>query len=259
MGVGLADHVRHNTCGRRNLWGGETRRHDCQRPGEHRLPKLWPHPGLCRAGVSRHRERTVQRTTLRVRRDGRPSLSQESGERRDMSLNPNRKIRPRQRGTTLLEVLVTMLVLAFGMLGLAGLQAKMHLAEMESYQRAQAIVLLSDMVERINANRANAAAYVTGTATPLGTGDTQAASCTGTAIGVARDRCEWNNALKGAAETTGGASIGAMIGARGCVEQLQAPNLAPGVCTPGRYRVTVVWQGLNATATPSLACASAVS
>jgi type IV pilus assembly protein PilV len=176
-----------------------------------------------------------------------------------MSLSANRMIHAHQRGTTLLEVLVTMLVLAFGMLGLAGLQAKMHLAEMESYQRAQAIVLLSDMVERINANRANAAAYVTGTAAPLGTGDTQAASCTTAAIGVARDQCEWSNALKGAAETTGGTSIGAMIGARGCVEQLQAPNLAPGICWPGVYRVTVVWQGLNATATPSLACASGSS
>jgi type IV pilus assembly protein PilV len=168
-------------------------------------------------------------------------------------------IRARQRGTTLLEVLVTMLVLAFGMLGLAGLQAKMHLAEMESYQRAQAVVLLSDMVERINANRANAAAYVTGTASPLGTSDTQGASCTAAAFGVARDQCEWSNALKGAAEKTGGTSIGAMLGARGCVEQLQAPDLSAGVCRPGVYRVTVVWQGLNATATPSLACASAVS
>jgi type IV pilus assembly protein PilV len=176
-----------------------------------------------------------------------------------MLLNADRMIRQRQRGTTLLEVLVTMLILAFGMLGLAGLQAKMHLAEMEAYQRAQAVVLLSDMVERINANRANAAGYVTGTASPLGTGDTQAASCTGTAFGVARDQCEWSNALKGAAEKTGSTSIGAMIGARGCVEQLQAPNLAVGVCRPGVYRVTVVWQGLNATATPSLACASASS
>jgi type IV pilus assembly protein PilV len=159
----------------------------------------------------------------------------------------------------MLEVLVTMLILAFGLLGLAGLQAKMHVAEMESYQRAQAIVLLSDMVERINANRANAASYVTGTASPLGTGDTQAASCTSATFGVARDQCEWSNALKGAAEKTGTTSIGAMIGARGCVEQLQAPNLAVGVCKPGVYRVTVVWQGLSPTATPSLACASASS
>jgi type IV pilus assembly protein PilV len=175
-----------------------------------------------------------------------------------MPLNAALFIRRRQRGTTMLEVLVTILILAFGMLGLAGLQAKIHLAEMEAYQRAQAVVLLSDMVERINANRANAATYVTGTASPLGTGDTQSITCP-TATGAARDQCEWSNALKGAAETASGARVGAMIGARGCIAQLQAPNTNSGVCTPGIYQVTVVWQGLNATKAPSLACASASS
>lgn len=156
----------------------------------------------------------------------------------------------------MLEVLVTMVVLAFGMLGLAGLQSKLHLAEVEAYQRAQAVVLLSDMVERIYANRPNATSYVTGTASPLGTGDTQPASCTALAIGSARDQCEWSNALKGAAETRASANAGAMIGARGCVEQLQAANPASGVCLPGIYRVTVTWQGLNATAAPALICGS---
>lgn len=174
-----------------------------------------------------------------------------------MPLNATLFIRQRQRGTTMLEVLVTILILAFGMLGLAGLQAKIHLAEMEVYQRAQAVVLLSDMVERINANRANAATYVTGAASPLGTGDTQPTTCPA-ATGAARDQCEWSNVLKGAAETASGLNVGAMIGARGCIEQLQAPDTSWGVCKPGIYQVTVVWQGLNATAAPSLACASAV-
>jgi type IV pilus assembly protein PilV len=173
-------------------------------------------------------------------------------------MNASRFIRRRQRGTTLLEVLVTILILSFGMLGLAALQAKIHLAEMEAYQRAQAVVLLSDMLERISANRTNAATYVTGTASPLGTGDTQPTACP-TAMGAARDQCEWSNALKGAAETAGGARIGAMIGARGCIAELQAPDTSWGVCRPGIYQVTVVWQGMNATAAPNLACASAAS
>jgi type IV pilus assembly protein PilV len=156
----------------------------------------------------------------------------------------------------MLEVLVTMLILAFGMLGLAGLQSKIHVAEMEAYQRAQAVLLLSDFVERINANRSNAATYVTGTAAPLGVGDTQPTSCAGLAMGSARDQCEWSNALKGAAERQALQNVGAMIGARGCVELLQAANPASGVCTPGIYRVTVTWQGLNATAAPALLCGS---
>ena len=72
----------------------------------------------------------------------------------------------------MLEVLVTIVILAFGMLGLAGLQSKIFIAEMESYQRAQAVVLMNSMVERINANRNAAATYVPNPATTtFGTGD----------------------------------------------------------------------------------------
>jgi type IV pilus assembly protein PilV len=167
-------------------------------------------------------------------------------------------VESRQRGTTMLEVLVTILILAFGMLGLGGLMTKMHLAEVESYQRAQAVLLLADMVERINANRSAAAAYKTISAVPayLGVGDNQLAACGGLAIGAARDQCEWSNLLKGASETKAAQSAGAMLGARGCVEELQVPNPAAGVCTPGVYRVTVTWQGFNPTAAPALLCAS---
>ena len=156
-------------------------------------------------------------------------------------------------GLTLVEVLVTVVVLAFGLLGIAALQAKMQVGTVESYQRAQAVVLLDDMRARLLGNPAHAADYVT--TTPLGTGDVQPADCTTLAIGAARDRCEWSQALKGTAEKTStGSASGAMIGARGCVEQLQAPNPATGVCQPGIYRVSVAWQGMHATLAPALSC-----
>ena len=158
-----------------------------------------------------------------------------------------------QRGSTLLEVLVTIVILAFGLLGLAGMQAKIQLAEMESYQRAQAILLLSDMSERISANRAQAASYVS--TDPYGTGDSQPSSCAAVAAGVALDLCQWSNALKGAAEKSGAANSGAMIGARGCITQIQAPDPTAAVCTPGIYLVSVTWQGLHPTAAPSVTCA----
>jgi type IV pilus assembly protein PilV len=62
--------------------------------------------------------------------------------------------RGRQAGYLMMEVLITMFVLVIGLLGLAGLQARAHQAETESYQRVQALVLLRDMADRINANRA---------------------------------------------------------------------------------------------------------
>jgi type IV pilus assembly protein PilV len=174
-------------------------------------------------------------------------------------LNAARFTYRHQRGSTLLEVLVTMLILAFGLLGLGALQMKIHMASMESYQRAQAILLLSDMAERIKVNRSSAQSYVS--ASPLGAGDTQPAPapCSALPVGTSpllatRDQCEWSNALKGAAAQTGSQNVGAMIGGRGCVEQLQAANPAVGVCTPGVYRVTVTWQGLTETVAPALTC-----
>lgn len=158
----------------------------------------------------------------------------------------------RQHGFSMIEVLVTIVILAFGLLGLAGMQARTMTMEMESYQRAQALVLLNDMAARLEANAGAAATYVT--ATPLGTGDTQPASCSGVAAGVARDQCEWSNQLKGAAESASGSNVGAMIGARGCITQVQAQNAATGTCDPGIYEVAVVWQGMVDTVAPRITC-----
>jgi type IV pilus assembly protein PilV len=104
----------------------------------------------------------------------------------------------------------------------------------------------------MSSNGANAASYLT--STPLGTG-TSADDCSGAADTAARDQCEWSNELKGAAEVDASSNkVGAMLGARGCVEVLQASNPAAGVCQPGIYRLTVVWQGMHPTKVSPLAC-----
>ena len=156
-------------------------------------------------------------------------------------------------GLSLVEVLVTVVILAFGLLGIAALQAKMQVGSIEAYQRAQAVVLLDDLRARLLGNPANAADYVT--TAPLGTGDSPAADCTTLTIGAARDLCEWSHELQGAAEQTStGTNSGAMNGARGCVEQVQAPDTTAGVCQPGVYRITVAWQGMHETRASSLTC-----
>jgi type IV pilus assembly protein PilV len=156
-------------------------------------------------------------------------------------------------GFTLLEVLITIVILAFGLLGLVGLQTRMHLTEVEAYQRAQATLLLADMSERMSTNRTVVSQYgADGATVTLGTGVDDTANCAVATAGPARDMCEWSEALKGASETKSGSNLGAMIGARGCIQRLQASD-AP-TCTPAIYRVTVAWQGLQATVAPSLAC-----
>lgn len=164
-----------------------------------------------------------------------------------------RPLYPLQQGASLLEVLITILILSFGLLGLAGLQSKNQQTLLESYQRAQAVLLLSDMAERMNANRAFMASYVS--ATSLGTGDTQPDNCNNFATIVAKDQCEWSRELKGSAELSGSGStaskIGAVIGARGCITQIQAPDASAGVCRPGIYQISVAWQGVTQAAAPT--------
>ena len=62
----------------------------------------------------------------------------------------------RQAGVAMMESLFAMAVLMVGLLGIVGLQAKTQTSYFEAYQRAQALLLLDDMVNRINANRSAA-------------------------------------------------------------------------------------------------------
>jgi Tfp pilus assembly protein PilV len=62
-----------------------------------------------------------------------------------------------ERGVVMLEALITIIILAFGILGLAPLMAAMQTAEVESCARSQALVLLDDMAERLSAHRGVAA------------------------------------------------------------------------------------------------------
>ncbi len=167
----------------------------------------------------------------------------------------------RQAGTSLVEVLVTVVILAFGLIGIAVFQTKAQVASVEAYQRAQAVILLEDMRARIAANPSNAASYAHAT-NVLGNGQVSPpTSCTTETAGANRDLCEWGLALRGAGEQQVAASgvstvtnYGAMTGARGCITQVQAPDPTVNVCKPGIYRITVAWQGMLETKAPDLTC-----
>jgi len=166
--------------------------------------------------------------------------------------------RTRQAGFNMLEILFSLLIVTTGLLGLAGTQVVAQRAELESYQRAQAIVLMTDVVDRINTNRKGAICYAITTNTTAGTSflgttgsgkyDIASYSCPSMATNpaaVARANLDLqfiDQMLLGASETIGGNKVGAMIGARACIGFDAAAQA---------YTVAVAWQGATSTFSPA--------
>lgn len=106
--------------------------------------------------------------------------------------------RHRQKGFTLIEVLITVVILAIGLLGLAGLQLNGLRFTHSAYQRSQATILTNDILDRMRVNRlvAETGAYdIAFGATPA------AANCTGSGVScspgslASADLGEWKQAI----------------------------------------------------------------
>src|SRR5215216_6397877 len=118
------------------------------------------------------------------------------------------------RGFMLIEVLIALVVLAFGLLALARAMATATLDELESFQRSQAIVIAQEMLERINANRKEALSYVGNYEAPSAIQD-----CSLEATALLRDQCEFRNRLMGSGTRDAGNAIGSAIAARACITE----------------------------------------
>lgn len=68
-------------------------------------------------------------------------------------INATGAVSVQERGFSLLEVMIALLVLSIGLLGIAGLQVFSLKYNHQSYERTQATLLINEIVDRMRANR----------------------------------------------------------------------------------------------------------
>jgi type IV pilus assembly protein PilV len=59
----------------------------------------------------------------------------------------------KQNGSSLLEVLITLLIISFGLLGIAGILINSLKNNQSAYSRTQASILANDIIDRMRANK----------------------------------------------------------------------------------------------------------
>jgi type IV pilus assembly protein PilV len=137
-----------------------------------------------------------------------------------------RQGRSAARGVTMIEALVALVVLSLGMLGIATLYLTTLHAARSAISRMQAVNLVTDLADRIRANRTAGAAYAGAAANN---------NCVGGAIGAvtctpaqmaANDLFQWQAQLTAAGMLTG-APVGAVTFVAG---------------TPATYTISLTWQ-----------------
>lgn len=119
----------------------------------------------------------------------------------------------KQSGFTLLEVLVTLLIVSFGLLGMAALQISALKNNLSAHHRSQATILAYDIVDRMRANITTIDNYV-------GIPDASVAAvdncrtdtgCTPANMAL-NDLAEWRTDLAELPGGTGAVSSGALTG-----------------------------------------------
>ena len=160
----------------------------------------------------------------------------------------------KQRGFTLIEVLITFLIVAIGLLGLGALQINTMNNSFETYQRALVASIVDDMAARIRMNASAAMAGEYFLAKP------QSTTC-GEMMGSQRDLCEWHAQIEGSSAYVcpdgsedgncpeSRRNVGAPLDARGCIDRLSTSN-------SGELwvRVSVAWIGITPQSATSLGC-----
>lgn len=159
-------------------------------------------------------------------------------------------------GAALVEALVALLVVAFGVLGFIALQARTAVSGVEGYQRALALELVGDMGQRMAINRAgtrksyylradigvDASCQVP----PAPAAGAAAANFDTAAFDLANaDICAWHGLIREAVGAPGAGAGTVISRVRGCITATGNPD---------EFLVALVWQGVQPTGPSPLAC-----
>lgn len=142
------------------------------------------------------------------------------------------------KGFTLIEVLIAFIILSFGLLGAVALQAKAKQASLDSLQRAAAVALGNDIIQRIRANDTPQLAslyaqeFTSKTATSPSS-ECLTGSCNPAQI-AALDLEQWKRAIR-ARENTG-----SLDDATVCIKPAAVPSA---VGNAFNVEVIITWQG----------------
>jgi len=158
--------------------------------------------------------------------------------------------RKRQRGFSLIEVLVSTVVFGIGVLGITSLNAVSKRSSYQSVQRSSAAQLSFALLEDMRSNTGALAVYLA--AGDLGRGsqgveptplcDDPALPCTAAELAT-HNLWDWEQLLDGNLERSGGVGVGGLITPTGCIR-------GPAGGVTGMYTVTVAWLGSVQIASP---------
>lgn len=149
-----------------------------------------------------------------------------------------------QRGFTLIEVLIALLILAIGLLGMASLLMTSLSSSNSAYQRSQASMLAYDIAERLRLNRAlststNSYAFSASSAVPSSP-DCKSNGCTAAQV-ASQDLREWQENFRdvNGVGLDGADYRPALAGATGVIAR-----------DGSRYLITITWEEDGSTACP---------
>lgn len=149
----------------------------------------------------------------------------------------------RSKGFTLIEALVAFIVLSAGLIGTVAMQAVAKRNSFDAMQRAQAMTIANDIVDRMRANNEQGAGFLGGYNGNYGAGQTvigapaqncnaPGSNCTAEQI-RSSDRYQWSERLLGTDVMRGLVAAGGIVDAVGCVN----------VNADGAVTVVIAWQG----------------